>query len=111
MKCEDLQGRALDWAVAKANDHKVIIRDGALFETYHIYARYNPSVLWSQGGPIIERERITLGPTPKEGEWYARSIVFPPVYWGGPTPLIAAMRCFVAYKLGPNIEIPKEILE
>jgi hypothetical protein len=27
----------------------------------------------------------------------------------GPTPLIAAMRCFVASKLGDEIEIPKEL--
>ena len=27
----------------------------------------------------------------------------------GPTPLIAAMRCYVAYKLGDEIEVPEEL--
>lgn len=28
----------------------------------------------------------------------------------GPTPLIAAMRCYVASKLGDEVEIPEELL-
>jgi hypothetical protein len=28
----------------------------------------------------------------------------------GPTPLIAAMRCYVASKLGDTVEIPEELL-
>lgn len=27
----------------------------------------------------------------------------------GPTPLIAAMRCYVASKLGDNVEIPEKL--
>jgi hypothetical protein len=27
----------------------------------------------------------------------------------GPTPLIAAMRCYVASKLGDEVEVPKEL--
>ena len=68
---------------------------------------YHPSTDWSQGGPIIERERIELkgdGGT----DWLAshnnESVEF------GPTPLIAAMRCLVASKLGDEIEIPEELL-
>ncbi len=31
--------------------------------------------------------------------------------WGmGPTPLIAAMRCYVASKLGDEVDIPEELL-
>jgi hypothetical protein len=30
--------------------------------------------------------------------------------WFGPTPLIAAMRCYVASKLGDDINIPEELL-
>ncbi len=53
-----------------------------------------PSTDWAQGGPLIEREKITLSDC--EGGWAAG-------YAGtlnsfGPTPLIAAMRCFVASK-------------
>jgi len=33
--------------------------------------------------------------------------------WGcyGPTPLIAAMRCYVASKLGEEVEAPEELLD
>ena len=31
------------------------------------------------------------------------------VYGWGTTPLIAAMRCYVASKLGDNIELPEEL--
>ena len=42
------------------------------------------------------------------GEWFARD------YWGmneqaAEKPLIAAMRCYVASKLGDNIDIPEEL--
>lgn len=60
---------------------------------------------WFQGGPIIERERINLEPfTSINGEqWLADSA------WDSPTPLIAAMRCFVASKLGDEAEVPDEL--
>jgi hypothetical protein len=29
----------------------------------------------------------------------------------GPTPLIAAMRCYVASKLGDEVEVPDELLQ
>lgn len=32
-------------------------------------------------------------------------------YLCGPTPLIAAMRCFVASKLGDEVEIPEELVK
>jgi hypothetical protein len=69
---------------------------------------------WSQGGPIIERIegfefKRWLECSPDtcceahihnyDGDW----IRF------GSTPLIAAMRCFVASKLGDEIEIPEEL--
>lgn len=66
------------------------------------------STNWSQGGPIIEREGINIGCHLDGAEWVARN------YWGeyesiGPTPLIAAMRCFVASRLGDEVEIPEEL--
>ena len=33
-----------------------------------------------------------------------------PTYGYGPTPLIAAMRCYVASKLGDEVEVPVELL-
>lgn len=69
------------------------------------------STNWAQGGPIIERERLLIQPEiGKEGcgnAWSAIAITGFEMY--GPTPLIAAMRCFVASKLGDEVEIPKEL--
>lgn len=67
---------------------------------------FNPSENWSQGGPIIERENICLVELNNTGIWRA--------FCGdkqvnGPTPLIAAMRCFVASKLGDEVDIPEEL--
>jgi len=66
---------------------------------------YCPDIDWSQGGPIIERERIELFPHLEV--WGARR--FSRDYIKGPTPLIAAMRCFVASKLGDEVDIPEEL--
>lgn len=71
---------------------------------------YSPSTDWAQGGPIIEREMIeTLYDTEDDPNifWYARP-VGAVAYQEGPTPLIAAMRCYVASKFGDTIDIPEE---
>lgn len=63
---------------------------------------------WAWGGPIIERERISVG---TEGnEWSADMTAGPSgfVRGFGPTPLIAAMRCYVISKLGQTVEFPND---
>ncbi len=101
IKPQDLTGVALDWAVAKC--------EGLRFEEWETWGNYSTD--WAQGGPIIEREGISVDRI--GGAWtadiadsvggYIEHTEF------GPTPLIAAMRCYVASKLGDEIEIPKEI--
>ena len=78
---------------------------------------YSPSTDWAQGGPIIEREEISLHTTPKFAaqcmKWDAsqRNINGACVRSQfGPTPLIAAMRCYVASKLGEECDIPDELI-
>jgi hypothetical protein len=79
-----------------------------------------PSTDWSQGGPIIEREGIGLiqyreGEVDPEdvGTWCASYVPdafgLEGISFHGPTPLIAAMRCFVASKLGDEVEVPDEL--
>ncbi len=74
---------------------------------------YSPSADWAQGGPIIEREGINLDNYAKNPKWSAwtpapdRESGEAQAY--GPTPLIAAMRCYVASKLGDDIDIPEEL--
>ena len=69
---------------------------------------YTPSTDWAQGGPIIEREKIGLFFDRACGNrWRANHITAP--YQIARTPLVAAMRCYVASKLGDTVEIPKEL--
>jgi hypothetical protein len=66
---------------------------------------YDPTTNWAQGGPIIEREEIAIFlEYPKE--WGATDGNYSK---GGDTPLIAAMRCYVASKLGDTIDVPEEL--
>lgn len=70
---------------------------------------YSPSTNWSHGGPIIEREKIQLLPSIMSQTWNAACPHSNKcVQVTGPTPLIAAMRCYVTLKLGNEIELPKE---
>ena len=93
---------ALDWAVCACEKTQM----GA-------YTRYSTD--WAHGGPIIEREKISLEFLPGAGDtgadvWVATRIERPAVSEEqGPTPLIAAMRCYVASKLGEIVEVPREL--
>lgn len=83
------------------------------------YKFYEPATDWAQGGPIIEREGISLTSYLAEEDPYwigsvecrykdFNATAYYEEY--GPTPLIAAMRCYVASKLGDTIDIPDELL-
>ena len=103
MKTNELTGVALDWAVAKCENIDLIPHRGGW-----IYAAYSSN--WAQGGPIIEREVIQLTPDEYTGTWSAYMTNEGESYdYTGPTPLIAAMRCYVASKMGDNVDIPKEL--
>jgi hypothetical protein len=96
----ELTGAALDWAVAKCEGRSVV-KDPFLFHEIPAF-----STDWAQGGPIIERERIGLDYA-GANEWIAWQEYTDSVL--GSTPLEAAMRCYVASKLGDNVEIPSEL--
>ena len=99
MKTSDLTGAALDWAVTKCEgfDHKVTSNEWGL---------WGWATDWAQGGPIIERERLDVYGFDGE-RWCANDNLRATQY--GDTPLIAAMRCYVASKLGDEVEIPEEL--
>ena len=113
MKTSELTGAALDWAVAKCEGVDYLVEP----EYDGIGNRYEPtnySTDWAQGGPIIEREKIELIPPRDEGDrdWMAVGFDLGCAELGiqdGPTPLIAAMRCYVASRLGDEVDIPKEL--
>ena len=105
MKTSELIGRQLDVAVEMA------LQGGQFRPDYN--PRYAPehSTNWSQGGPIIEREGMLIRPQPGYNLWEAWKHGADEGHFSvGPTPLIAAMRCYVASKLGDEVEIPKELL-
>lgn len=135
MKTSELIGDALDWAVAKCEQAAgENIREGygsslLVVDANDFGAPASFSTDWAQGGPIIERERIgTLfdsGSACHKPCWFAtpddqstscsyEGEFFDPTFMVtesvgvyGPTPLVAAMRCYVASKLGDEVEVPK----
>lgn len=120
IKTADLIGPALDWAVAKCEEDAEHLSfsayNGGLayFKNQHLYCGegwFNPSTNWAQGGPIIDRNGIATERKIIEGttehEWKA---YVPYIHAYGPTPLIAAMRCYVASKLGDEVEVPDALL-
>lgn len=118
MKTSELTGAALDWAVAKCealSAYTDIGHDGwGVYVDYsddYCQVHYTPTLNWGWGGPIIEREGIALEHMPFAKEWEARLYPTDGTPWvlTGPTPLIAALRCYVASKLGDDIEIPEEL--
>jgi hypothetical protein len=111
MKTSDLIGRALDWAVAAAQGIEVHTCIGFVSVDSEIY---DPSEDWALGGPIIERERISIlmaGWDEVDGAlpvWQASSYSGREVIEAH-TPLVAAMRCFVASRLGEEVDVPEEL--
>ena len=69
---------------------------------------------WAQAGPIIDREEIDTYcyESPKAGcGWYIAEITGTKAKGRGNTRMIAAMRCYVARKLGDCVEIPEKLNE
>ncbi len=118
MKTSELIGTALDWVVAMALKQAVRIEGGR--KKYCVYgksardgtARFRPSTDWSQGGQIIEREKISL--EIKDDGWWLASYQYnysdtKEHIQLDHNPLIAAMRCYCCAKLGDTVEIPEEL--
>ena len=117
-KVSELTGSLLDAAVAKAEGLPVHPGRGRFMVVDSIETVYAdqiaPSRLWEHGGPIIEREAINIAPV-----FFDDLVEFAPFtvdYWEavdtrrgrrhqGPTPLIAAMRAFVASRLGDEVDL------
>lgn len=117
-KCEGLRPYyTRHWAKPSSLDDRkrvcVTIRG-----TSHLTPFEPASGNWSQMGPIIERQEIELLKWSIDG-WEAKDTnykylntpqeesAFAEGY--GPTPLIAAARCYVASRLGDTVEVPEEL--
>ena len=113
MNTNELTGAALDWAAATCNGDAPYLYRINTYEPPIYVIKCKNNILtpayhydWSQGGPIIEREGITLR-CGLHG-WDAELPEFD-VLMNGASALEAAMRCFVASKLGDTVDIPKEL--
>ena len=117
IKTSELTGAALDWAVARLEfpehssyDLEVWVTPLPCDDPEDF--KYQPSTDWAQGGPIIDKNRIGVEPWGADAQWLAQTynaagrVIFRQY---GPTPLIAAMRCYVASKLGDEVEVPDEL--
>jgi len=124
IQVKDATGSVLDWMVAKCestlgyyvqpNEKRGTTEWKVIPQT----RRYSTN--WTQGGPIIDREIGNLWKhnklDPNEPDvWTAAAYCKAPdgtllYYEDGPTPLIAAMRCYVTSKLGDEIEVPEELI-
>lgn len=110
IKTSELSDVVLDWAVTTIEEPEALRygvgdwreqRRSGRGEYPH---RYHQN--WNQGGPIIERERIDLQWVERKGS----GPVWRTFHADGPTPLVAAMRCFVASRLGDEVDVPEELI-
>lgn len=125
MKVSELQGAALDYWVAKAGHLEVTSFESPAVELYlaNGFDRWSPSTDWAQGGPIIERQKIAM--FCDKGCWQGgygidcemESYFINDVVGGAEspvitlehrmraeTPLVAAMRAYVASKFGDEVD-------
>lgn len=128
VKTSELIGPALDWAVALCEGFGPDTYMKNIDLRYDVsgrvscirvpinreYTVWGPSTKWYQAGPIIEREKIELIPPKDEDdhEWMAVWYKCDDAEAGiqvGTSPLIAAMRCYVASKLGDEVEVPDAV--
>lgn len=126
-KTSELTGALLDAAVALAEgwvyaEKNVWLPPGRVGQRPRIIGgtgcfAWAPSSVRDHGGPIIDRERIAIWAG--HGCWHATPCtsvgydgdssyidVNDDDSYSGPTPLIAAMRAYVASKLGDEVELP-----
>ena len=120
MKVNELRDALLDYRVAKAEGSRgaEYVFEGGRWQAKDCGVRVFYSRTWTQAGPIIERERIGIE-TWNDGRtgapiWVATtfenrtmSLLSSQRSKSGATPLIAAMRCYVASKFGE--EVPDEV--
>lgn len=123
VQVKDAEGSVLDWMVAKCEGTPAV----RMFENskgFRVYKNesmkmqginFAPSTTWSQGGPIMDwlmaqgAEMRQGGPSAGNQRcWF--KLDSQTFYSHGPIPLVAAMRCYVVYKLGDKVEVPDELI-
>jgi hypothetical protein len=117
IKTTELQGEALNRAVAYCVEWS---KRFPIFTDGKPMSKGNYSTDWALGGPIIEQENISVFMDDEKWAAYA-SHSLPQNFYGTSkdpdwddgdegSPLVAAMRCYVASVLGDEVEVPDETL-
>ena len=126
IKVSEATGPALDWLVATCEGYTEYDPEtDKLLPPRKEYGwvslfDLNYSTDPAQAYPIIDREGIGFfcNRTAKIGarykpdagaDWRAFALNKHGEHFFGPTPLIAAMRCYVVSKLGKTVEVPEEL--
>jgi hypothetical protein len=132
IKTSELEGNALNWAVAKAQGYRwgqyedkeesicvqlltgaiKFIKGGTAMD-WISHGVWSPSTDWNQGGPILDK-MIDDGFTLVKADFgmglkmikVADDVV---TVSYGETALLATMRCFVLSNLGQEIDVPSEL--
>lgn len=122
IKVSEAIGAVLDYMVAKANNYTIsydgigywIVGPGLcklIGPQWNSGGRnygWSPSTNGNDAVPIIEREKIDI--FWDNGSMWDASTQNGRFVESGETPLIAAMRCHVASKLGDEVEVPDELI-
>lgn len=114
-RVDTLEGGLLDFAVAMAIAHPVVIlfdeciagHAGANGEG--VYRAWRPSKNWEIAGPLLVRHRISLE-VGDGGTWIGsarndKREAAPLVWEVAADPLVAAMRALVVFRLGPVVDL------
>lgn len=119
IKTSNLTGAALDWAVAKSeklNAKTVVAHNGVKYIQVERplvgWRDFEPSTDWAQGGSILTEARISRV-IDHAGLWvayltdgYGESVCI----YSDHSELVAGLRCYVASKLGDEVDVPEELL-
>lgn len=110
----ELEGSALDWAVAKSvcpdSFKDNLGRDGLPHWSEGWLERGRPTTDWSQCGPLIERYKVEI--CFLDGFGWTANIQYGPEFSFYASPLIAACRAIVAaHNPSGYVEVPEELVE
>lgn len=106
---KDLIGPPLDWATCHAlgNPNGFC---GQMLQRPISYV-FRPSTSGSEVIDIMEQEKIGVGHSWDEPLWLASAHDMNAPVYTGPTLRVAVCRCFVASKLGDEVEVPDELVK
>lgn len=135
----ELEGAALNWAVAKAKgipDERIVLRsliklpgrELDLVRRMHVRVRwldkdktssekwescdqlYSPSTDWGQGGPILDEIKGSFTWSPLWNQWLVPHPRNAAIKLSGSTLLVVGLRYFVSSALGPEVDVPMELV-